>query len=349
MIIMEADAAQDQINGVIKKAKEKGLDPRVIDTAQLTAVAVNGKGSQSDLSQFGVLPGVKRVMSNAPSYKLASREFHPQDSPFPLKKTTVKRGEVLLIAGPCSVENRTQILETAHAVQEAGAHALRGGAFKPRTSPYSFQGLEEEGLRYLADAREVTGLPVVTEVMSPEDVSLVGRYADVLQIGARNMQNYPLLRAAGDSGKPVLLKRGMMASLDELLLAAEYILAQGNNRVMVCERGIRTFSRETRYTADINALPVLKAKTHLPVIFDPSHSTGHWRYVSPLALAAVAAGVDGLLVEIHPRPGEALSDGRQSLKPERFQELVGQVKRLERLMVESMDWAGRKRAVDSCL
>jgi 3-deoxy-7-phosphoheptulonate synthase len=223
------------------------------------------------------------------------------------------------------VESREQILEIAHAVRTSGAHLLRGGAFKPRTSPYSFQGLGEQGLEYLAEAREATGLGVVTEVMSPEQVDLVSQYADMLQVGARNMQNYALLHAVGESQFPVLLKRGMSASMDELLMAAEYILSHGNRKVVLCERGIRTFETATRNTTDINAVPVLKSLTHLPVILDPSHSTGHWEYVNAVARAAVAAGADGLIVEVHTRPQEALSDGGQSLKPERFDEMVSQV------------------------
>jgi 3-deoxy-7-phosphoheptulonate synthase len=234
--------------------------------------------------------------------------------------------EIVIIAGPCSVENRSQLLETAYAVREAGAHALRGGAYKPRTSPYSFQGLGEAGLELLAEARELTGMPVVTEVMSPEQVPLVTRYADVLQIGARNMQNFALLHAAGESQHTVLLKRGMMATVEELLMSAEYILSHGNRRVVLCERGIRTFENSTRNTTDINAIPVLKSLTHLPVVLDPSHSTGYWEFVTAVARAGIAAGADGLIIEVHPEPSQALSDGAQSLKPERFAELVSQVR-----------------------
>jgi len=233
---------------------------------------------------------------------------------------------VVIIAGPCSVENRSQLLETAHAVKEAGALALRGGAYKPRPSPYSFQGLGEEGLEILAEARAETGLPIITEVMTIEQVPLVWKYADVMQIGARNMQNYSLLHAVGESQHPALLKRGMMATIDELLMSAEYILCHGNRRVILCERGIRTFETTTRNTTDINAIPVLKSMTHLPVILDPSHATGNWEYVTAVARAAIAAGADGLIVEVHPHPELALSDGGQSLKPERFAELVMQVK-----------------------
>ena len=234
--------------------------------------------------------------------------------------------EILIIAGPCAVESRSQMLEIALAVKEAGAHVLRGGAFKPRTSPYSFQGMGIAGLEILAEMREITGMPVVTEVMSNDQVSLVAEYADVLQIGARNMQNYPLLHSAGESQHPVLLKRGMSATVEELLMAAEYILSHGNRRVILCERGIRTFETATRNTTDINAIPVLKAATHLPVILDPSHSTGNWKLVSAIARAGIAAGADGLIVEVHQAPENALSDGGQSLKPEKFAETVRQVR-----------------------
>ena len=271
------------------------------------------------------MPGVDRVVPISRPYKLASREFSPQTSTFPLDGVSVGGDAIVIIAGPCSVESRSQLLETAFAVREAGAHALRGGAYKPRTSPYSFQGMGEEGLELLAEARQVTGLPVVTEVMAPEQVPLVARYADVMQIGARNMQNYPLLHAAGESQHHVLLKRGMMATVEELLMAAEYILSHGNRRVILCERGIRTYETSTRNTTDINAIPVLKSLTHLPVILDPSHSTGYWEFVTAIARAGIAAGADGLIIEVHPNPAEALSDGGQSLKPARFAELVNQV------------------------
>jgi 3-deoxy-7-phosphoheptulonate synthase len=233
---------------------------------------------------------------------------------------------VVIMAGPCSVEDRIQLLETAQAIKEAGAQVLRGGAYKPRTSPYSFQGLGEEGLEILAEARQLTGLPVVTEVTNHELVPLVAKYADVLQVGARNMQNFALLNAVGESQHPVLLKRGNSATIEELLMAAEYILSHGNQRVILCERGIRTFETSTRNTTDINAIPVLKSLTHLPVFLDPSHSTGHWEYVTPIARAAIAAGADGLIVEVHLNPERALSDGGQSLKPERFAQMVRQVR-----------------------
>jgi 3-deoxy-7-phosphoheptulonate synthase len=254
--------------------------------------------------------------------------MHPADTLVSLNGKPVGGQEVVIIAGPCSVESRSQIIETAQAVKEAGAAALRGGAFKPRTSPYSFQGMGEEGLALLAEARQATGLAVVTEAMAPEQVPLVAQYADVIQIGARNMQNYNLLNAAGESGVKVLLKRGMMSTIEELLMSAEYILAKGNSQVMLCERGIRTFEKYTRNTTDINAVPVLKHMTHLPVILDPSHGTGKWEYVGPIAKAGVAAGADGLIIEVHPDPSLALSDGAQSLKPEKFAQLVKEIRRV---------------------
>jgi 3-deoxy-7-phosphoheptulonate synthase len=259
-------------------------------------------------------------------YKLASRQFHAEASVFPLDGFTVGGTEIPIIAGPCSVEGRTQLIEIALAVKEAGAHALRGGAFKPRTSPYAFQGLGEEGLEYLAEARDLTGLPVVAEIMAVSQVEVMTKYVDVLQIGARNMQNFNLLRAVGETRTPVLLKRGLSATVEELLMAAEYILSGGNTRVMLCERGIRTFETATRNTTDINAIPVLKSLTHLPVILDPSHSTGHSGYVPAVAKAAIAAGADGLIVEAHQDPAHAMSDGKQSLTPEALARLITQVK-----------------------
>jgi 3-deoxy-7-phosphoheptulonate synthase len=326
MIIMRTEATQTQIATVVARVEEQGLRAHISRGAERTVIGAIGDGRPINRDQFVLLPGVDRVVPISRSYKLASREFCPQDSTFPLDGLQVASGQVLLIAGPCSVESRSQILEIAHAVREAGAHALRGGAFKPRTSPYSFQGMGEPGLELLAEARQQTGLPIVTEVMAPDQVDLIASYADVLQIGARNMQNYALLHTVGESHHPVLLKRGMSATIDDLLMAAEYILSHGNDRVMLCERGIRTFETATRNTTDINAVPVLKSLTHLPVILDPSHGTGHWEYVNAVARAGIAAGADGLMVEVHTHPDEALSDGGQSLKPERFAELVIQVK-----------------------
>ncbi|MGB5061959.1 MAG: 3-deoxy-7-phosphoheptulonate synthase, partial [Candidatus Promineifilaceae bacterium] len=272
--------------------------------------------------------GVERVVPVLKPFKVASREFKPEDTVFSIGEHTVGGKDLIIMAGPCSVESRSQIIETAHAVKEAGAHVLRGGAFKPRSSPYAFQGMGEEGLKYLAEAREETGLPIITEVMEPAMVPLVCEYADILQIGARNMQNYALLHAVGKSQHPVLLKRGMSSFIEEWLMCAEYILSHGNTRVMLCERGIRTFEKYTRNTFDINAIAVAKHMSHLPVIADPSHATGKWEYVAPAAKAAVAAGADGIIVEVHPRPDEALSDGLQSLKPEKFAKLVQDLKRI---------------------
>ena len=326
MIIMQTEATEGEITGVVERVAQNGLHAHLVHGEERVVIGVVGDGRAIYQDQFLHLPGVDRVIPISRPYKLASREFIPKNSLFPLDGVEVGDQGIVMIAGPCSVEDRSQLLETAIAVREAGAHALRGGAFKPRTSPYSFQGLGEAGLELLAEAREITGMPVVTEIMAPEDISLLTRYSDVLQIGARNMQNYALLNAVGKSQHPVLLKRSMMASVDELLMAAEYILSHGNRRVMLCERGIRTFETSTRNTTDINAIPVLKSLTHLPVMLDPSHGTGHWEYVTAIARAGVAAGADGLIVEVHNHPSRAMSDGAQSLKPERYAELVTQVR-----------------------
>jgi len=328
IVVMKSGATAEEIAQVIRRIEELGYQAHVSRGEERTIIGVIGDERPLNRSALERMAGVEKTMPVLRPFKLASRDFHPEDSVFPINGVRIGGRQVIIMAGPCSVESRSQILETAWAVKEAGATVLRGGAFKPRTSPYSFQGLGEEGLRYLAEAREETGLPVVTEVMAPEQIPLVARYADILQIGARNMQNFALLRAVGKSGHPALLKRGMMATMEELLMAAEYILAQGNPRVMLCERGIRTFETYTRNTFDINAIPLLKQLTHLPVIADPSHGTGRWELVSAVARAAVAAGADGLLVEVHPRPEEALSDGVQSLKPARFATLVQEVRRV---------------------
>ncbi|MFN2242070.1 MAG: 3-deoxy-7-phosphoheptulonate synthase, partial [Anaerolineae bacterium] len=285
-------------------------------------IGIIGNGRPLDRAQIERMSGVERTVPVLRPFKLASRDFHPQDTVVPINGVAVGGERLVVMAGPCAVEGREQLLEAAQVVKSAGAQMLRGGAFKPRTSPYSFQGLGEEGLRYLAAAREETGLPVVTEVMSPEQVPLVATFADILQIGARNMQNYALLHAVGEAQRPVLLKRGMMSTIEELLMSAEYILSHGNDRVILCERGIRTFEKYTRNTLDINAVPLLKQLSHLPVIVDPSHATGKWELVAAVSRAAVAAGADGLLIEVHPDPSSAVSDGAQSLKPETFAELM---------------------------
>lgn len=326
MIVMRTDATEEQIQNVILRVRDSGLQAHLSQGSERTVIGVVGDIRNIQVDQIQRQAGVDRLVPISRPYKLASREFRAEDTVFPVNGMSIGDGGVLVIAGPCSVEDRTQLLETAHAVREAGAHLLRGGAYKPRTSPYSFQGMGVEGLELLAEAREATGLAVVTEVMEPDKVSLVSRYADVLQVGARNMQNYALLHAVGESDRPVLLKRGISATIEDLLMAAEYILSHDNQKIMLCERGIRTFESSTRNTTDINAIPVLKSQTHLPVILDPSHSTGHWEYVAAIARAGVAAGADGLMIEVHTHPNEALSDGSQSLKPERFAELMVQVR-----------------------
>ena len=329
IVIMRPGATTEQIAAVVAQIKEFGYGAHVSEGQERTIIGIIGDDRKaSDEEQIGQMEGVERTMRVTTPYKLSSREFHPKDTTVSLNGSQVGASKVIIIAGPCSVENRTQMLETAQAVKEAGATALRGGAYKPRSSPYSFQGLGEAGLELLAEAREVTGLPVVTEVMDPALVPLVAKYADVLQIGARNMQNYTLLNAVGESQHKVLLKRGMMSTMEELLMSAEYILAHGNKQVMLCERGIRTFETYTRNTFDINAIPVLKQKTHLPIIADPSHATGKREYVAAAAKAAVAAGADGLIIEVHCNPEKALSDGAQSLRPEQFAKLVGELRRI---------------------
>jgi 3-deoxy-7-phosphoheptulonate synthase len=328
MIIMNIGASEEQIKTVLNRVEANGFKVHVSHGEERTIIGVLGSEPFKIHEQLVYLPGVDRIVPISRPYKIASRELVAQNTVFPLDGVQVGGNQVMIFAGPCAVESRTQLMETAQAVKEAGAHALRGGAYKPRTSPYSFQGLGEEGLELLAEARELTGLPIITEVMAPEMVPLVAHYSDVLQVGARNMQNYPLLHAVGESQHPVLLKRGIAATIDELLMAAEYILSHGNRRVMLCERGIRTFETATRNTTDINAIPVLKTLTHLPVILDPSHSTGHAEYVIPVARAGIAAGADGLIVEVHCHPEEALSDGGQSLKPEQFAQMVLQVRQI---------------------
>ncbi len=326
VIILKHGVTAQDIARVVGRVEAAGLRAHLSQGEERTIIGVIGDDRPIDRRAFEALEGVERVIPVLRPFKLASRDMHPMDTRVPLDGVKVGDPKITIMAGPCSVESRAQILETAMAVKEAGATVLRGGAFKPRSSPYSFQGMGEPGLELLAEARQMTGLPVVTEVMAVEQVPLVCRYADVLQIGARNMQNYNLLNAVGCSGHPILLKRGLMATIEELLMSAEYILAQGNERVILCERGIRTFEKYTRNTTDINAIPVLKQITHLPVILDPSHGTGKWEYVNAVARAAIAAGADGLIVEVHPNPAEALSDGGQSLKPEKFAQLVREVR-----------------------
>ena len=322
IVIMKHGATSAQIANVIARVEQVGCQADVLEGDEHTVIGVIGNGRPLDREQMERMSGVERTVPVARPFRRASRDFHPQDTIVPINGIQIGGEQVIVMAGPCAVESEEQLLETACIVKGAGAHMLRGGAFKPRTSPYSFQGMGEKGLRLLAKAREQTGLPIVTEVIEPQMVPLVTTYANILQVGARNMQNYALLHAVGEAQRPVLLKRGMMSTIEELLMATEYILSHGNNRVILCERGIRTFETYTRNTLDISAVPMLKHLTHFPVVVDPSHGTGRWELVEPMARAAVAAGADGLLIEVHPNPEAALSDGAQSLKPERFAALM---------------------------
>jgi len=325
IVVMRKGASDDDIQRIMERLRELGFAVHLSRGVERTVIGAIGDKKPERVQQIEAMEGVEKVVHILQPYKLAGREFHPEPSVVSVGPVQVGADTLTVIAGPCAVESEEQILTVAEAVKAAGAAMLRGGAFKPRTSPYSFQGLAEEGLKLLALARERTGLPVVTEVMNPQDVELVASYADVLQIGARNMQNFPLLREVGRTNKPVLLKRGLAATIEEWLMAAEYIMSAGNHNVILCERGIRTFETATRNTLDLNAVPVVKHLSHLPIIVDPSHGTGKWPYVIPMARAAVAAGADGLIVEVHPRPEEAVSDGQQSLKPEKFRELMREV------------------------
>ncbi|TMI94241.1 MAG: 3-deoxy-7-phosphoheptulonate synthase [Bacillati bacterium ANGP1] len=321
IVVMGPGHTRPQLDAVIAKIEEAGLRGQISEGVERIVVGVVGDSHTKELlrERIEAMPGVENVVRILQPYKLVSREFHGGgDSTVWVRDVAIGGGRVVVIAGPCSVESREQALQTAHAVKAAGAQLLRGGAFKPRTSPYSFQGLEEEALRILVEAREATGLPIVTEAMDARQLEMVVKYADMVQIGARNMQNYTLLRDAGRAGHPVMLKRGPSATIEEWLLAAEYIMAEGNPNVVLCERGIRTFENYTRFTLDLNAVPVLKRLTHLPVLVDPCHGTGKWELVTPMARASVAAGADGLLVEVHPEPDRALSDGPQQLTPENF-------------------------------
>jgi len=326
IVVMRSGASQGSIQSVVERVNELGFRAHLSAGEERTIIGVIGDERTLNESVFRTLEGVEKVVRILTPYKLASRDFHPHDTVVPINGVSVGAKQVAIMAGPCAVESREQVMETARAVEEAGAHIFRAGAYKPRTSPYSFQGLGQQALDLLAEVKAKTGLAIVTEVMAPEQVSQVAACVDILQIGTRNMQNFALLHAVGESGKPVLLKRGMMSTIEELLMSAEYILSHGNYRVMLCERGIRTFETSTRNTLDLSAVPVLKQYTHLPVIVDPSHATGNWEWVTPLSLAAIAAGADGLMIEVHPHPDKALSDGAQSLRPERFAELVAKAR-----------------------
>lgn len=333
IIVMKKKADEQEIESVIKWIESAGYKAHVSKGVERTIIgAVGDKRGKIFLKAVEAWPGVEKAMPILAPYKLASRETKEGNTVIRVGDVEIGGPKCIVIAGPCAVESPKQLMEIASVVKEAGASMLRGGAFKPRTSPYSFQGLGEEGLKILAQAREKTGLPVVTEVMSVSEVELVESYADVLQVGARNIQNFSLLKALGQARKPVLLKRGMMTTLEELLMSAEYILASGNDEVILCERGIRTFETSMRNTLDISAVPVLKEKTHLPVIVDPSHAIGQWKFVLPLAKAAVAVGADGLLIEVHTDPQSALSDGPQSLKPEKFFRLMDEIESIAKIV-----------------
>ncbi len=327
IIVMRHGAGKEALAEVKNRIREYGYKPHVIHGETRNVIgAIGDERGKSVLQALESLPGVESVVPILKPYKLASKEVKLQRTSVEIAPGVVVGGDQLIVmAGPCSVESQEQIIETAHAVKAAGATVLRGGAFKPRSSPYSFQGMEEEGLKLLALAREETGLPIVTEVVNPRDVDLVAKYADVMQVGARNVQNFALLKMLGKIDKPVLLKRGMATTIQEFLMSAEYILSEGNQRVMLCERGIRTFETATRNTLDISAIPVLREQTHLPIIIDPSHATGHASLVPSMCYASVAAGCDGLIVEVHPHPEVAASDGPQSLRPEVFTEMMAKL------------------------
>ena len=332
IIVMKTEATEAQVMAVQKHIRELGFKDHMIRGVERSVVAVLGAVYPELLDEFGVLDGVDTVVRISKPFKLASREVKEEDTVVKIGPLEIGNGRLVTIAGPCSVDTEEIVMETARAVKAAGAHMLRGGAFKPRTSPYAFRGHGEKGLKILAAARAESGLPIVTEVMDARDVELVAQFADVLQIGSRNMQNFALLDEVGKVQKPVLLKRGMWATIEEWLLAAEYILSHGNRDVILCERGIRSYETATRFTFDVNAIPVIKRLSHLPIMGDPSHATGKWYLVPPIALAAVAAGVDGLMIEVHPNPDQALSDGAQSLTPANFEKLMGQVRTLAEAM-----------------
>lgn len=326
IVVMKSGATDKEVREVIRHIESAGLTVNLSSGVERSVIGVLGQIFPDLRDMLEALPGVDEVIAISKPYKLASREFHPDDTVIRVGDITIGDGEVVVMAGPCAVESEQQLLETAKAVKAAGANILRGGAFKPSTSPYNFRGLGEEGLKILAQVSKETGMPVVTEVMSASEVDMVASYADIIQIGARNMQNFNLLDEAGKIEKPVMLKRGLSATIQEWLLAAEYILSQGNRQLMLCERGIRTFETYTRNTMDISAIPIIEKVSHLPIIADPSHGTGKWYLVAPMALAAVAAGADGVMIEAHPAPDIALKDGTQSLTFDNFQQLMTQLK-----------------------
>jgi len=329
IIVLKPSATEEDIRRIEKKLESRGLKSNISKGTERTVIGVIGdtsKIAEEEEDAIRVMPGVEDVMRILKPYKLASRDFKAEDTFIDIRGNVIGGKKIQVMAGPCAVENRTMIISIAEKVKDAGASFLRGGAFKPRSSPYSFQGLGEEGLKYLSEAREKTGLLIVTELMDPRDIEVIIKYADIVQIGARNMQNFRLLLEIGTCNKPILLKRGLSATIKEWLMAAEYIMSRGNQNVILCERGVRTFETATRNTLDISAVPLLKQLTHLPVVVDPSHGVGKWDLVAPMSKAAIAAGADGLLIEVHINPEEALSDGEQSIKPSAFKKLMEELK-----------------------
>ncbi len=326
IVVMNPGVKEEDINEVVEKLKSLGLGVHLSRGEHRTIIGALGDRKKALSSGLEAMPCVEKVVPISQPFKLVSREFREKDSVFNIKGVKIGGEKIAVITGPCAIESREQLLESAQIAVDAGAHILRGGAFKPRTSPYSFQGLEEEGLKLLAEAREKTGLPVITEVTNQHTVKLIAKYSDIIQVGARNMQNFCLLQEVGRLDKPVMLKRGMSSTIEEWLMAAEYIMSEGNHQVILCERGIRTFETYTRFTLDLSCIPIIKRLSHLPILIDPSHSTGSWRWISSMSKAALAAGADGLMVEMHPNPAEALCDGPQSLNPENFKELMQELK-----------------------
>jgi 3-deoxy-7-phosphoheptulonate synthase len=335
IIVMSHQATAEQVDAVVARVNEIGLKADLSGGEERTVIGVIGGNAYAYREAFSHLAGIQEIIPITKPFKLASREFRPPDTVIDVGGVKIGNDEVVVMAGPCSVEGEEMLMATARHVAARGARILRGGAFKPRTSPYAFQGLGEAGLKMMAAAREETGLKVVSEVVTPADVELVARYVDILQVGTRNMQNYALLQEVGRSGRPVLLKRGMSSTIEEWLLAAEYVLSQGNRGVILCERGIRTFETSTRFSLDLNAVPLVRELSHLPVVVDPSQGTGRWSLVRPMSLAAVAAGAHGIIVEVHPKPDEALSDGAQSLDFEAFDKLMADLTRLMAAMART--------------
>jgi 3-deoxy-7-phosphoheptulonate synthase len=333
IIVLNRGATAKELRNIIRKLEKRGFSANISKGTERTVIGVIGdtsKINEDESNAFGAMPGVEKIHRITQPFKLASRDFKPGNTVIRVGKTSIGGKKIPVIAGPCAVESLAILMKIGKEVKKSGATFIRGGAFKPRSSPYSFQGLGEEGMKILSQTSKEVGLPVVTEIMDPRDIGVILKYADIIQIGARNMQNFRLLQEVGSHRKPVLLKRGLSATIKELLMAAEYIMSQGNNKVILCERGIRTFETATRNTLDLNAIPVLKKLSHLPVVVDPSHGAGKWDLVSPMAKAAVAAGADGLLIEVHTNPAEALSDGEQSLTPKNFKVLMKELRLVAR-------------------